>query len=199
MIYREGKIMLKETGRALKLLLAMTVLLGMLYPAVITGVGLALFPAQANGSLLERDGKIVGSALLGQSFSSAKYFHGRPSAAGDGYDAVSSGGSNLGPTSEALLQSVAARVKAVREANGLAADAPVPSDLVTASGSGLDPHITPQAAALQIKRVAEARGLDAAAVRLLVARYTQGPQLGFLGDARVNVLALNLALDEMEG
>lgn len=190
--------MMKEIGASLQMLLTMTVLLGLIYPAVMTGVGQAMFPAQANGSLVERDGKLVGSALIGQPFGSEKYFHGRPSAAGaDAYAADASSGSNLGPTSAQLMQSVAERADTVRKMNGLDANASVPSDLVTASGSGLDPHITPRAAAVQIARVARARGLDEAAVEALVAQHTERPQIGFLGDARINVLALNLALDQM--
>lgn len=191
--------MTKEIGASLKVLLVMTVLLGLVYPAVVTGVGQVLFQNKANGSLLEKDGKIIGSAIIGQPFRSEKYFHGRPSSAGeDGYDAAASSGSNLGPTSAELMRSIAERAAMVRKTNDLDTNAPVASDLVTASGSGLDPHITPQAAALQIARVAKARGLDTTAVEALVVKHMEAPELGFLGDARVNVLALNLALDQAE-
>jgi K+-transporting ATPase ATPase C chain len=173
----------------------LTFLTGVAFPLALAALARPLFPRQADGSLIVRDGAVVGSELIGQGFSGPGYFHPRPSAAGDGYDAASSGGSNLGPANPKLHEAVRRRAEDYRRKNGLAADAPVPADAVTCSGSGLDPHISPADAALQAPRVARERGLDEAAVRRLVAEHTSGRQFGFLGEPRVNVLPLNLALD----
>lgn len=187
--------MFTELRPAFLVLVVMSLLTGIVYPLVVTGVAQVTMPAQANGSLIERDGKAVGSRLIGQPFDDPKYFWSRPSATSPyPYNAANSGGSNLGPLNPALTDAVAARIKALREADP-GNTAPVPVDLVTSSGSGLDPDISPAAAAYQVARVARARGLTEAEVRALVARYTRGRQLGFLGEPRVNVLELNLALD----
>jgi len=170
-----------------------TALFGLLYPLVVTGLAQVIFPEKANGQLITRNGQLVGSALIGQTFSSPKYFHSRPSAAGAGYDAANSSGSNLGPTNKALVDTVKGRVDDDRKDNP---SAPVPVDLVTSSGSGLDPHLSPAAADFQVPRVARERGVAEDAVRRLVIEFTEGRQLGFLGEARVNVLLVNLALDE---
>lgn len=182
---------------ALRMVLVMTVLTGLAYPLLVTSVAQALLGSRADGSLLYRDGQLVGSSLQGQVFTSDRYFHARPSAAGDGYDAGATGGSNLGPTNPELRDAVAQRVADYREINSLTADTPVPVDAVTASGSGLDPHVSPANAALQAPRVAAARGLDERAVRDLVAAHTDGRALGILGADAVNVVELNLALDEL--
>jgi K+-transporting ATPase ATPase C chain len=175
-----------------------TVLCGLAYPLVMTGIAQVVFNRQANGNLVTRDGEVVGSSLVGQNFSAPQYFHPRPSAAGaDGYDGGSSSGSNLGPSSQALVDRVQESLQTVREVNGLASDARVPVDAVTASGSGLDPHISPAYAELQVPRIARRRGLSEDAVRALVKEHTEGSTLFLLGEPRVNVLELNLALDSL--
>ncbi len=181
---------------AVMVTLALAVVCCGIYPLVVFGIAQVCFPAKANGSLIvEADGTVRGSRLLGQPFASDKYFHSRPSAAGTGYDATSSGGSNLGPTSKKLADSIAQNIADYRTQNGLATNAPVPADAVTASGSGLDPHISIQNALVQMPRVAKARGLSEEKVRALIAAHTDPADLGFLGEPRVNVLMLNLALD----
>jgi K+-transporting ATPase ATPase C chain len=193
-------MLLSQIRAALVSLFALTVITGIAYPLLVTGVAQAAFPHQANGSLITKDGHPVGSRLIGQSFDDPKYFWGRLSATSDSngkalaYNGASSAGSNLGPTNSALIDEVKARVEALQAAdpdNG----APIPVDLVTSSGSGLDPDISPAAAQYQVRRVAHARGLDEARVQALVAAHTQDRQLGILGEPRVNVLELNLALD----
>jgi K+-transporting ATPase ATPase C chain len=173
--------------------LVTTVLFGVIYPLVVTGLAQAMFPDRANGQLIERNGRLIGSRLIGQSFSSPEYFHGRPSAAGAGYDAANSSGTNLGPTNKKLVDAVTIGVAAARADNP---ETPVPVDLVTSSASGLDPHISPAAALFQLPRVARARHVADADVRAIVESHIEGRQLGFLGEPRVNVLLLNLALDE---
>ena len=177
---------------ALAVLVGLAIVTGFAYPAAVTAVAQLVFPAQANGSMITVNGQAVGSTLIGQAFSDPRYFWGRPSAAGDGYDGMASGGSNLGPTSRTLIERVRADVDRLRDANGTV---PIPVDLVTASASGLDPHISPEAAAYQVARVAAARGLVPAEVEAAVARHTEGRLLGFLGEPRVHVLELNLDLD----
>jgi len=190
--------MLIELRRALVMLIVLTVITGVVYPLLVTGVGGAVFPGKAKGSLIERDGKAVGSSLIGQWFADPKHFWSRPSATSPyPNNASSSSGSNLGPLNSALADAVSARIKALHDADP-DNKAPVPVDLVTASASGLDPHISPAAAEYQVNRVAKAHNLEPQKVRALVAQYTEGRQLGFLGEPTVNVLGLNLALDALQ-
>jgi K+-transporting ATPase ATPase C chain len=177
---------------AVAILLALTVITGLAYPAAVTAIAQVAFPTQANGSMIVVDGATVGSSLIGQAFDDPKYFSGRPSAAGAGYDATLSGGTNLSSTSQKLIDSITAQVDAQRKANG---DKPVPIELVTSSASGLDPDISPAGAEYQIPRVAKARGMTEDQVRAAVARHTSQPFLGFIGSAGVHVLELNLDLD----
>ena len=189
--------MLSELRRAVTMLIAMTLITGVAYPLLVTAIGQAAFHAKATGSLIERDGRVVGSELIGQPFADPKHFWSRASATSPyPYNASASSGSNLGPSNPALADAVSGRVKALRDVSP-GNDRPVPVDLVTASASGLDPHISPAAAEFQVHRVAKARNLDPQNVRALVAEFTEGRQLGFLGEPRVNVLRLNLALDAL--
>jgi len=205
--------MLKQLRPAVMSVLILTILTGLLFPFAITAIAKVVFPKQAEGSLVRQNGKVVGSELIAQSFAAPGYFHPRPSAAGNGYDPTSSGGTNLGPTSDKLINGIHKKLadgkddpgnfdgvkdlaEAYRKENGLAANAEVPADAVTRSASGLDPEISPENAALQSSRVAGARGLPQEEVQKLVAEQTQGRQFGFLGEPRVNVLLLNLALDK---
>lgn len=192
------KAILSELRSAVLATLVLAVVCCGLYPLVVFGLSQALFPHKANGSLIvDAQGTVRGSRLIGQQFTSEKYFHTRPSAAGHGYDSTSSGGSNLGPTSQKLHDSIAQNISDYRSQNGLPTNAPVPADAVTASGSGLDPHISPENAELQAPRVARARGLELEKVRALIARSTDRPDFGVFGEAGVNVLELNLALDSI--
>ena len=187
---------MKQVYPAVAITAVLTVLLGVVYPLAVTGLAYVIFPAKANGSLIEKDGKVIGSSLIGQAFTGPAYFHSRPSAAGNGYDASASAGTQLGPTSLKLFETnVKSAADALREENPAA---PIPADLVTASASGLDPHITPAAAAFQIPRVARERGMSEEQVRRLVRGHTEGRQLWLLGEPRVNVLELNLALDQIQ-
>ncbi len=177
---------------AVLMTIATTVLLGLVYPLVMTGLAQVLFHHKANGQLIQRDGVVVGSSIIGQGFSSPGYFHPRPSAAGNGYDAANSGGSNLGPTNQKLIDRVKGEAATLQAENP---GKPVPVDLITTSASGFDPHITPAAADFQVSRIAHERGMTEDAVRQLISKHTEKRQLGFLGEARVNVLELNLELD----
>jgi K+-transporting ATPase ATPase C chain len=180
----------------LRMKLFLTVVLGVLYPLAITGISQAIFPRQANGSLIRVGDKVIGSEIIGQNFTKAEYFQPRPSAAGEkGYDAASSSGSNLGPTNKKLIDRVKASVDQFRKDNP-DYQGPIPADLVTTSGSGLDPHISPASAAAQVARVAKARGISADQLNQLAAQFTEGPDLGLLGEPRVNVLRLNIVLDQ---
>ena len=189
------KIWLADLRRSFLAVAALAVILCGLYPLISWSLAQGLFPGRANGSLIVRGGAVVGSGLIGQPFASPAYFHPRPSAAGQGYDGGRSGGTNLGPLSKDLVETVHRRIMDYRDENGLAASTPVPADAVTASGSGLDPHISPANARLQAPRVARVRGLTEAAVRAQIEACTDGRTLGILGDPRVNVVRLNLALD----
>lgn len=188
--------MIRQIKGAVVTLLLMTVITGVFYPLAVTVLAQVVFPAQANGSLIMANGAVVGSSLIGQANDDPRYFWPRPSATG--YNPLPSSGSNLGPTSAALLNLVSHREADFTAANSLAADAIVPPDMVFASGSGLDPHISPEAARLQIDRVADTRGIDRQAVAELVEDYVEQPQFGFLGQPRVNTLMLNLALDQLQ-
>jgi len=178
----------------LRMTLVLTVLTGLIYPGIVTGLCQMLFPKQANGSLEYKDGKLIGSTLIGQSFTKPEYFQPRPSAAGNGYDATASGGSNLGPTSQKLIDRVKASADKFRKDNPDFTGT-IPADLLTASGSGLDPHLSPESADSQVERIAIARGASVQDIRSLVAQFTEGRDLGFLGEPRVNVLRLNETLD----
>jgi K+-transporting ATPase ATPase C chain len=184
--------MKKDLQIAIRFTLVTTILFGLAYPLVVTELSQWFFPRQSNGSLVTRGGKVVGSQLIGQTFSSDSYFHARPSNAGDGYDAANSSGSNLAPTNHALIERVQGDVAKLRAENP---NAPIPVDLVTASGSGLDPHISPAAAEFQVPRVARARKISQDSLRALIARHTEARQFGVFGEPRVNVLELNLDLD----
>jgi K+-transporting ATPase ATPase C chain len=185
--------MKKNLTTAVLMTIATTILLGVVYPLVVTGLAQVIFPRQANGELIQKAGQTVGSALIGQGFSGAGYFHPRPSAAGNGYDAANSGGSNLGPTNQKLIDRVKADVGTAQSENPGTA---VPIDLVTTSASGFDPHITPAAAEFQLSRIAKERGVTVDQLRVLLAKHTEPRQFGILGEPRVNVLELNLELDD---
>ncbi len=185
--------MLQQLAPALRMMVVLTILTGLVYPGLVTGICQLALPAQANGSLVLRDGKVIGSVLISQGFSKPEYFHSRPSAVN--YDASNSGGSNLGPTNQALIDRVKSSLESFRRENPDHAG-PIPADLLTTSGSGLDPHISPASALAQAARISKARGVAVSAVQALVRANTEGRGLGLLGEPRVNVLLLNLALDE---
>ena len=185
----------QQLRSAIALPIALCLLTGVVYPAVVTGLAQVLFPRQANGSLVSVDGRVVGSTLIGQAFTQSRYFHPRPSAAGAGYDATASGGSNKGPTDHKLADTLIANAVASLIAEDGAVKGAIPSDMVTASGSGLDPHISPANAAFQVARVARVRGVDPDEVRALLDRHVEERQFGIFGEPRVNVLLLNIALD----
>lgn len=189
---------MKQLYRAIISTLVLALITGIVYPLVVTGIAKVVFPQQAKGSLIEKNNQIIGSKLIGQKFSAPQYFHPRPSAAGkNGYDATASAGSNLGPTNKKLINAVKKNIKKVQQENpGVTVDQ-IPIDMVTASASGLDPHISPAAAMIQVPRVAKARKMDEEIVRKLVDKYSEGRQLGLFGEPRVNVLLLNLALDNI--
>jgi potassium-transporting ATPase KdpC subunit len=188
--------MLKQLIPGFRILIVLTILTGFLYPGVVTILCQWFFPKQANGSLIIANGHIIGSSLIGQKFTRPEYFHPRPSAVGkDGYDAAPSGGSNLGPTSKRLIDRVKTDIEKFQKENP-EYQGPIPADMVTASGSGLDPHISPASAYAQAIRIAQARGVSVDPVKQLIAQFTEAPSLGFFGEARVNVLQLNLALDQ---
>lgn len=189
--------MMRHLGTSLRVTIVSVITFGLMYPLAMTGIAQALFPRQANGSLVTVNGKVVGSAIVGQLWTKPEYFHGRPSAAGKGYDPTSTGGTNLGPTSKKLIDATKATIAELRKANPDAAGAP-PIDLVTSSASGIDPDITPEAAYWEAPRVAKARGMSLTAVNSLVAQHVQGRTFGFLGEPHVNVLELNLALDGLK-
>lgn len=191
------KAWLAEVGTSLRAVLALAVLVCGIYPAAVSLLNRGLFPARSEGSLVRREGRVVGSRLLSQAFAEPRYFHPRPSAAGNGHDASRSGGTNLGPTSKTLIEAVGRRAEEYRHENALPPRTLVPADAVTSSASGLDPHISPENARLQAGRVARARGLAETVVLELVKAHTEGRTLGILGRPRVNVLNLNLALDEV--